>query len=103
MVEHTHYFQKKTRKDKESTCELKLSSDDNKIHYWSRFFSEFLRVHLKNSMIFTYLMTIDKKTGDIEIYYQIESNGDNKSIKTGAWTKNSLRAIPKGGRGFVNC
>ena len=91
MVEHTHYYQEKFSKDKNekiSTCELKLSSDEDKIYYSSKFYDNFLRIQVKNSISFQYKLTIDKKNGDIEISYQIENNnGEKPWVKSGNWTK----------------
>lgn len=77
------------RKNLTANCYLTLSSESNFLEYTGEFYSEFLRLGEKYSVTFFHALKINKKNGDINITYTINTDKTKtyKLHKSGHWIK----------------
>lgn len=90
VVLYKHKQEKITRrKNLTSNCYLTLSSEANFLEYSGEFYSEFLRLGEKYSVTFFHSLKINKKNGDINIAYTINTDKSKtyKLHKSGHWIK----------------
>ncbi len=91
MITHIHYFQQKTERNKESnsTCEIRLGSDENCILYYADFYTQYTRQKNEFDYVrFIHELKIDKLTGDIFVKYNIKNQRIKSPVlKSGDWIK----------------
>lgn len=92
------YTQEKTEKKcvNRSTCELKLSHNNNELTYIGNFDAEYKRYGEKKHIRYEHKLTIYLNTGDIEVTYKLINDGLEPEVifrNTNKKTKNNFKTL----------